>query len=798
MKIKIFAAVILIVSAQIAKAQSYGADTKFGTTHNRSHTLYALGIPNDTLPVPLDKQGYPHLAVKDTVFYVWSVSLLKWKLLSGTASTYTASNGITLTGTAFGLGGSLNGSTTITNASGHLFRLYLDEDDDETGLLGNNYGGLIGFKNGEMVTRVNNSGLKSNLSSMLFSENKPHGSYIEVYTDSILIQPRLGKIKVDSLATAPGTSEMRYNRLTGDWTISDTASALDTTSLSARINTKLNITDTANIRARLYAGANITITGTYPNLTIESTGGGATPAGSYGYLQLNRNGALAATDSLIYAAGELRINTTDNGSYALQVAGNGYFKGAGANIVLEPNAGTNAYIQMKDQAGGISYLSADLGLSYIVSSGSYSHNFYTHGILGLQIKNIAGTSTGGTIETSTSQIGSSYTGTAGADKGAFHLERTINAGATGPNHHGFVSKTTFRTGAAAFNDFYAVATIGSGSGSQDHWAGFQTLLTKDSANTLSRAYDFVALATLLNGGTITDRFGFYMYDANPAGGGTLTNQYGVYIPALSGGTNNHGIVSLTKSSFGHATADSMLKTTSFHATAGIRGSGLPTGKQAYVLMIDANGTFYKADSTGLWAGGGGSGSPGGSDTYVQFNDASSFGGDAGMTYNKTTNALKVAGSAGDITSWFNANSGASASTTSTNPGVLWFSGGAGSMYGAHIGYQGGFGTEFITGDATSFFWSRGGGNSASNFTVGMALNGGNELIINNGVTDGGDYKLQVNGNGLISGSITTAAPTDGTAAAWKLGSYVASAPAATGYVEVQVGSQKIKFLAATY
>lgn len=222
MKIKIFAAVILIVSAQIAKAQSYGADTKFGTTHNRSHTLYALGIPNDTLPVPLDKQGYPHLAVKDTVFYVWSVSLLKWKLLSGTASTYTASNGITLTGTAFGLGGSLNGSTTITNASGHLFRLYLDEDDDETGLLGNNYGGLIGFKNGEMVTRVNNSGLKSNLSSMLFSENKPHGSYIEVYTDSILIQPRLGKIKVDSLQNSPGTKSLRYNPSTGLVSYSDT------------------------------------------------------------------------------------------------------------------------------------------------------------------------------------------------------------------------------------------------------------------------------------------------------------------------------------------------------------------------------------------------------------------------------------------------------------------------------------------------------------------------------------------------------------------------------------------------
>ena len=38
---------------------------------------------------------------------------------------------------------------------------------------------------------------------------------------------------------------------------------------------------------------------------------------------------------------------------------------------------------------------------------------------------------------------------------------------------------------------------------------------------------------------------------------------------------------------------------------------------------------------------GGSGSPGGSDTQVQFNDGGAFGGDAGLVYNKTTNALTV-------------------------------------------------------------------------------------------------------------------------------------------------------------
>lgn len=37
------------------------------------------------------------------------------------------------------------------------------------------------------------------------------------------------------------------------------------------------------------------------------------------------------------------------------------------------------------------------------------------------------------------------------------------------------------------------------------------------------------------------------------------------------------------------------------------------------------------------------GSPGGSDTYVQFNDGGSLGGDSGLVYNKTTDALTISG-----------------------------------------------------------------------------------------------------------------------------------------------------------
>lgn len=55
---------------------------------------------------------------------------------------------------------------------------------------------------------------------------------------------------------------------------------------------------------------------------------------------------------------------------------------------------------------------------------------------------------------------------------------------------------------------------------------------------------------------------------------------------------------------------------------------------------DNNATLHWADDD---TGGAGT-SPGGVDTYVQFNDGgSTFGGDAGLTYNKTTDTLSVGG-----------------------------------------------------------------------------------------------------------------------------------------------------------
>jgi len=70
--------------------------------------------------------------------------------------------------------------------------------------------------------------------------------------------------------------------------------------------------------------------------------------------------------------------------------------------------------------------------------------------------------------------------------------------------------------------------------------------------------------------------------------------------------------------------------------ANIANVSISGGTSGYYLQTDGAGTLS-------WAagGGGGSGSPGGVTTQVQFNDAGSFAGNSGFTFNKTTGTLSA-------------------------------------------------------------------------------------------------------------------------------------------------------------
>jgi hypothetical protein len=64
-------------------------------------------------------------------------------------------------------------------------------------------------------------------------------------------------------------------------------------------------------------------------------------------------------------------------------------------------------------------------------------------------------------------------------------------------------------------------------------------------------------------------------------------------------------------------------------------SSAPGNSKYYGTNSSGTKGYYDLPSSG--------GTPGGSDTYVQFNDGGSFGGDSGLTFNKTTDALTCAG-----------------------------------------------------------------------------------------------------------------------------------------------------------
>jgi hypothetical protein len=115
--------------------------------------------------------------------------------------------------------------------------------------------------------------------------------------------------------------------------------------------------------------------------------------------------------------------------------------------------------------------------------------------------------------------------------------------------------------------------------------------------------------------------------------GTLTNTYlGTYV------TGTGFVFNTNPASFQSADAD--LTTLSSPGNDKIfysNGSGVIS-----TVTLGTTGTYLKSNGTGsapTWSTS--SATPGGSDTQVQFNDGSSFGGDAGMVYDKTLNTLTV-------------------------------------------------------------------------------------------------------------------------------------------------------------
>jgi len=111
--------------------------------------------------------------------------------------------------------------------------------------------------------------------------------------------------------------------------------------------------------------------------------------------------------------------------------------------------------------------------------------------------------------------------------------------------------------------------------------------------------------------------------------GSLATQSGTFSGTSSGTNTGDQLVFKTISVSGQSdvVADSATDTLTLAAGTNVT---ITTDASTDTITISASG-------------GGGGGSPGGSNTQVQFNDSSSFGGDSGFTYNKTTDVATIGG-----------------------------------------------------------------------------------------------------------------------------------------------------------
>ena len=82
---------------------------------------------------------------------------------------------------------------------------------------------------------------------------------------------------------------------------------------------------------------------------------------------------------------------------------------------------------------------------------------------------------------------------------------------------------------------------------------------------------------------------------------------------------------------------------SLTANQGLSGSLTKLADGTSYLVAGSDITIASASNGAVTISSTAAGTPGGNNTYIQFNDGGSFGGDSGLTYNKTSNKLFVSG-----------------------------------------------------------------------------------------------------------------------------------------------------------
>ena len=138
---------------------------------------------------------------------------------------------------------------------------------------------------------------------------------------------------------------------------------------------------------------------------------------------------------------------------------------------------------------------------------------------------------------------------------------------------------------------------------------------------------------------------------------------------------------------GTMTVDGILIDVNDNGNGGGNGGGTATALNANIANVSisggSSGYYLQTNGSGTltWAaGGGGGGTPGGSTTQVQFNDAGSFGGNTGFTFDKTTGIFTAPYLAGNG----NGLSNIQGANVSGAVGLATYAGTANAVAGANV------------------------------------------------------------------------------------------------------------------
>jgi len=579
-----------------------GVKLKFksaGTSFHIDYIQLQSGIPNGNLPYVTNVF---RKTATDSVFQVINnVPVFAFK--DSTGSTVTASNGLTKTANDIALGGTLTGNTTITNSnaaytfliqntaatssSNQALVLYGSGTDASSTTLQAEALGV-----GKAITGISSSGtaiigtassgfaLYGNIYS---TGGTPLAAYTGVSNNNIYPGLRILRNHSSSVGGTGIGSSIQFqhetsttdtvtaNIIESSWTTATHASreskflvkgvAAGTTqnifSFAGTGQLTLDQYTTSNFNGGVAADSVLVVTsaGIVKKRDAASFGGvGGSPAGNYGNVQLNRNGAFAtpASDSLDF---ESATGLTVKGNITSSTLTDGQVLYAGASGLIKSSTkltfsdglypvlgivGSDPTIYFGSVSTTEPSIGKGSGMAISGGSSTYITSIYSH-IGGSQIAKFYRPTDSynlielnGLVQSNSTTVLSNY-------RGNFDVSRTVPYAVSGNNYHGFTDQTDYRQGTQSFNSFSSFVKFGNSTTGFDHYAGFQNVWRKDSSNTVSKIYGFVNAVSEITEGTVTDLYGYYNFNPTVTGG-TIGSHYGIYIPTVTGGsTANIGI-----------------------------------------------------------------------------------------------------------------------------------------------------------------------------------------------------------------------------------------------------------------